>query len=131
MRIQPLALSMGDPAGIGPEITVKAWRALRATGPAFMVVGDNEVFGAAVLGGEVPLKRVAGAHEAEAVFAEALPVLDLPLQQTAVAGHADPAHAPAVIRWIETAAITLVIAGVALHHPAHPANRKKEVTSNA
>ena len=34
-----LALSMGDPAGIGPEIIVKAWMALREQGPAFMVVG--------------------------------------------------------------------------------------------
>ncbi|HXQ09661.1 MAG TPA: 4-hydroxythreonine-4-phosphate dehydrogenase PdxA [Caulobacteraceae bacterium] len=104
MRTQPLALSLGDPAGIGPEITVKAWRALRASGPAFVVVGDSEVLAAAPVGGEVALKRVAGAHEAAAVFADALPVLDLPLQTAAVAGRADPALAPTVIRWIETAA---------------------------
>jgi 4-hydroxythreonine-4-phosphate dehydrogenase len=104
VRTQPLALSLGDPAGIGPEITVKAWRALRESGPAFVVVGDHELLAAAAVGGKVPLKRVAGAHEAAAVFASALPVLDLPLLKTVVAGHADPAHAPAVIRWIETAA---------------------------
>ena len=40
MTPKPLALSLGDPAGIGPEIIVKAWRALRQSGPAFMVVGD-------------------------------------------------------------------------------------------
>ena len=31
---------MGDPAGVGPEIIVKAWSALRAEGPRFMVIGD-------------------------------------------------------------------------------------------
>ncbi|HXQ47329.1 MAG TPA: 4-hydroxythreonine-4-phosphate dehydrogenase PdxA, partial [Caulobacteraceae bacterium] len=104
MKTQPLALSLGDPAGIGPEITVKAWRALRDSGRAFLAVGDHEVLAAAATGGEVSLKRVAGAHEAATVFPHALPVLDLPLQANVVAGHADPAHAAAIIRWIETAA---------------------------
>ena len=40
----PLVLSMGDPAGIGPEITVKAWRALK-DGPqnAFAVIAPLSV----------------------------------------------------------------------------------------
>jgi 4-hydroxythreonine-4-phosphate dehydrogenase len=104
VRAQPLAVSLGDPAGIGPEISVKAWRALHETGPAFMVVGDYELLGAAAVGGRLSLRRVTGAHETEAVFADALPVLDIPLQSTVVAGHAEAAHAPSVIRWIETAA---------------------------
>jgi 4-hydroxy-L-threonine phosphate dehydrogenase PdxA len=104
VKTQPLALSLGDPAGIGPEITVKAWRALKDSGRAFLAVGDHEVLAAAATGGEVPLKRVAGAHEVATVFPHALPVLDLPLPANVVAGHPDPAHAAAVIRWIETAA---------------------------
>ena len=36
----PLALTLGDPAGVGPEIILKAWSALRDSGPAFMVIGD-------------------------------------------------------------------------------------------
>ena len=47
MTLAPLALSLGDPAGIGPEITVKAWRALREQGPAFMVVGDAQALASA------------------------------------------------------------------------------------
>ena len=38
-----------------------------------------------------------------AVFADALPVLDIPLQMRPVSGKADPAYAASVIRWIETA----------------------------
>ena len=44
----PLALSLGDPAGVGPEIVAKAWTALRETGPAFVVVGDHDVVAAAM-----------------------------------------------------------------------------------
>lgn len=36
---------MGDPAGVGPEITIKAWAALRETGPAFFVTGDPSLYG--------------------------------------------------------------------------------------
>jgi 4-hydroxythreonine-4-phosphate dehydrogenase len=107
---KPLALSLGDPAGIGPEIIVKAWRALRESGPAFMVVGDLEVLNAASAAGASALRRVTGADEAARVFSEALPVLDLPLQAQIVAGRADAAYAPGVIRWIETA-VGLALSG--------------------
>ena len=104
MTLAPLALTLGDPAGIGPEITVKAWAALRRSGPAFMVVGDFHALGAASLSSAPPLRRVASAREAGEVFADALPVLDIPLQVRPVAGKADPGYAGTVIRWIETAA---------------------------
>ena len=103
MRALPLALSLGDPAGIGPEIIVKAWQALRATGPAFVVVGDAQALASAGASGAA-LARVTRPREAVAIFANALPVLDLPLQSSVVAGRSDPAHAASIIRWIETAA---------------------------
>lgn len=94
---------MGDPAGVGPEIIVKAWRALRLTGPAFMVVGDHASLAAASTGGASALKRVSRPSEAPGIFTSALPVLDMPLAREVVSGKPSPAHAPAVIRWIETA----------------------------
>ena len=104
MKLPPLALTLGDPAGIGPEITVKAWAALRETGPAFVVVGDFELLGSASLSSAPTLRRVASAREAAEVFSVALPVLDIPLHIRPVSGKADPAYAATVIRWIETAA---------------------------
>ena len=104
MTIKPLALTLGDPAGIGPEITVKAWRALRNGGAPFMLVGDFENLSAASPDGAAILERVTGPAEAGAVFPRAIPVLDIPLAAPVVAGKADPAHAGAIIRWIETAA---------------------------
>ena len=104
MKRPPLALTLGDPAGIGPEITVKAWAALRGIGPAFMVVGDFDLLRAASPSSAPTLRRVASAREAGEVFDDALPVLDIPLQVRPVSGKADPAYAGTVIRWIETAA---------------------------
>ncbi len=108
---RPLALSLGDPAGVGPEIVAKAWTALRDGGPPFVVVGDRDVVAAAMpvrAGGEV--RRVSSPLEAKAVFADALPVLDLPLVSPVVSGQASTAHAGAIIRWIETA-VGLALSG--------------------
>jgi 4-hydroxythreonine-4-phosphate dehydrogenase len=41
----PIAVTMGDPAGVGPEIALKAWSALHVDGPAFFVVGDPALLG--------------------------------------------------------------------------------------
>ena len=42
--MKPLALTMGDPAGIGGELTVRAWQTLRHKGPSFMVLDDPKRF---------------------------------------------------------------------------------------
>ena len=100
---RPLALSLGDPAGIGPEITVKAWRALRDTGPVFMIVGDYDaVVAAAGVDRSLTIARVGGPDEATLVFSRAVPVLDIPLNAPVVAGKPSSSYAGAVIRWIET-----------------------------
>jgi 4-hydroxythreonine-4-phosphate dehydrogenase len=103
VKTKPLAISLGDPAGIGPEITVKAWAALREGGPAFMVVGDFNALAAASGAGRSIVRRVAGPEETARVFPDAIPVLDIPLQARVVAGQPSSEHAPAIIRWIETA----------------------------
>src|SRR5204862_4286369 len=82
---RPLALSLGDPAGIGPEITVKAWAVLRDCGPVFMVVGDYAALAAASGAGRSILQRVSGPEEAAGVFSDAIPVLDIPLQAPVIA----------------------------------------------
>ena len=100
MTPRPLALSAGDPAGVGAEIIAKAWQALRHGGPPFVVVGDAQLLASA--GGGVKVRPVLGPKEALGAFAEALPVIDIPLLSPVVAGRPSPAYAPQVIRWIET-----------------------------
>ena len=112
MKAGALAVSLGDPAGVSPEITVKAWQALRQTGPAFMVVGDYDAVCAASSAGSAIVRRIGGPEDAARVFPDAIPVLDIPLQSRVIAGQPSPAYAGAVIRWIETA-VGLALSGAA------------------
>lgn len=111
----PLALTLGDPAGIGPEIVVKAWSALKAAGPAFMAIGDFNALASAPGARASNIRRVMSPDEAARVFPTALPVLDLPLKAPVVAGQPSPASAASVVQWIETAvglALSGAVAGV-------------------
>jgi 4-hydroxythreonine-4-phosphate dehydrogenase len=108
---RPLALSLGDPAGIGPEIVVKAWRALKDSGPAFFVVGDHDVLIAAAQNSAL-VRRVGSADEAVGLFSHALPVMDLPLRAPVIAGKPCVDHAETIIRWIETG-VGLALSGAA------------------
>ena len=103
---RPLALTMGEPGGVGPEITLKAHAALKSSGPGFFVVADPGVFPAA----RIEVIDAPGA--AGAVFSRALPVLGAGIEAKAAAGAADPASAPAVIASIERA-VALALAGEA------------------
>jgi 4-hydroxythreonine-4-phosphate dehydrogenase len=102
---RPLALTLGDPSGVGPEIIIKAWRVLKSDGPAFMVVGDHDALTAAPGADKsTPVVRVGRPEEALEAFSEAVPVLDLPLSAPVIAGQPSAIHAPSIIRWIETGA---------------------------
>ena len=103
----PLVLSLGDPAGVGPEIVVKAWETLRESGPAFVVVGDR---GALETAGAPSLQRVA--EPDPSAFTDALPLIDVPLDSPAVPGQPTSESANRVIEWIETAT-RFVISGAA------------------
>ena len=72
MTSAPLALTLGDPAGIGPEIIAKAWRALKDEGPAFVVLGDRDLLAAQ----GAPTVEAGSLADAARSFAEALPVLE-------------------------------------------------------
>jgi 4-hydroxythreonine-4-phosphate dehydrogenase len=68
-----LAVALGDPAGIGPEITAKAWERREAEGlPPFFAVGSPEALRAVWDG---PLQVVSGPDEAAACFPGRLPVI--------------------------------------------------------
>ncbi len=102
--MKPLALTMGDPAGIGGELSLRAWLA-RGDGPCFFVLDDPDRLRAVghALRLHVPIAEIADAAAAPAVFPRALPVLAVRLAVPAVPGRADAANAPAVIAAIERA----------------------------
>lgn len=111
--MRPLAVTMGDPAGIGGEILVKAWR-LREYLPPFFAVDDVRRLEteAGRLGADVPIKAIARPDEAGAIFGQALPVLPVGLAARPVPGRANPANAAAVVTSIETA-VKLALSGEA------------------
>jgi 4-hydroxythreonine-4-phosphate dehydrogenase len=118
----PIALTMGDPAGIGGELTLRAWAA-RTTSP-FFVLDDPERLAAlaAALGLAVPVREIAAAGEAASVFGAALPVLPVRLAAPAHPGRPDPANAPAVIASIELA-VALALRGEAGAVVTNPINK--------
>ncbi|HEY6431035.1 MAG TPA: 4-hydroxythreonine-4-phosphate dehydrogenase PdxA, partial [Acetobacteraceae bacterium] len=122
--MKPLALTMGDPAGIGGELTLRAWLALRAVGPCFVALDDPRRLSslAAAMRLDVPVRAVQRCEDAAVLFADALPVLPVPLALPAVAGNPDDANAPAVIGSIEQAT-RLASAGTAGGVVTNPINK--------
>ena len=99
-RPAPLALTMGEPGGIGPELTAAAWRASRAhEDNAFFVIADPALFRAL----NVPTAQIAAPREAADRFLDALPVLPLESPVRARAGEAAPENAGGVIESIRRA----------------------------
>lgn len=123
--LPPLALSMGEPSGIGGEITLKAWLARGTGAPSFFVVDDAARLRriAANLGLPVPVRAIADGKEAAACFAQSLPVLDRPLPYPATPGRPDVRNAGAVIAAIETA-VTCTLAGKAAAVVTSPIHKK-------
>ena len=108
----PLALTLGEPAGIGPDIALLAWQRRKADEGTFLVIGDRECLArrARLLELDVPLAGIAAPGEATALFEDALPVLDQPLDRQPEPGRLDPAAAGAVVGAIETA-VALALEG--------------------
>lgn len=104
-----LALTVGDPSGVGPDLALIAWQLRRARGIApFALIADPDMIArrAARLGMRVAVTATDWA-KAEAVFARALPVIPLAQPLAGEPGRPDPADAPGVI-----AAISMAVAAV-------------------
>lgn len=96
---------MGEPAGIGGEIALKAW-AKRGSAPFFAIDSLERLQGLARrFAIPCPVKAIASPADAPAVFAEALPVLPLPVPLTAPVspGVPDERNGPAVVGAIDLA----------------------------
>lgn len=135
---RPLALTCGEPAGIGAEIALKAWARRDAGLPPFLMLDQPARLAriAQDLGLSVPIAPIAHAAEADAaLFAQALPVLALTAPISGKPGQIDEGDAAAIVEAI-TRAVRLTQAGetaavvtnpirkqslkaMGLHHPGH------------
>ncbi|NMG41550.1 4-hydroxythreonine-4-phosphate dehydrogenase PdxA [Chelativorans sp. ZYF759] len=137
MTTLPLALSIGDPSGIGPEIALAAWQRRKTDAlPAFLLIGDPALLAARArtLGLAVDIAE-ASTQEAAAIFETALPVLKLENAFVDSPGAPRPENAAGTIEAIErgvalvrdgraAALVTLPIAKRPLYeagfaHPGH------------
>jgi 4-hydroxythreonine-4-phosphate dehydrogenase len=103
--VQPLALTLGEPAGIGPDLALAVWhRRVELNVPPFYVAADPQFLGrrAVRLGLDVPLTQVKP-EAAVAAFRTALPVVALDVAASAEPGRPDRSSAPAAIGSIRRA----------------------------
>jgi len=103
----PLVLSLGEPAGVGPEIVARAWTATSTETP-FAVIGDARLIAAQ----GVAVTEIGAPSDAASVFARAVPVLHHPAPVPVEPGRPDPRNAGVVADWIERA-VGLALAGEA------------------
>lgn len=97
----PLAVALGDPSGVGPEVTAKAWERRDSEGvPAFFAVGSPEAVRAVWDG---PIEVVAGPEDAAACFASALPLIRIDAQAIPAPGEPTLEGARAALDALELA----------------------------
>ena len=113
----PIALTCGDPSGIGPELSVKAWQKL-GTRPAFFWIGDPRHLpkGSAYV-------KIDDPSEAPDAARQGLPVLAHPFPEVAMPGNPNPRNAQTIINIISRA-VHLVQSGAASALCTAPINKK-------
>jgi 4-hydroxythreonine-4-phosphate dehydrogenase len=120
-----LALTAGEPAGIGPDITIMAWQRLYRDGPAFVLIGDADIIRerASRLGIGCPVQTIDRVSDACDLFSSALPILQTPAPAHVDCGTLDQSSAEHVLYSINRA-VELVLegqAGAVVTNPIHKA----------
>jgi len=121
---KPVAVTLGEPAGIGPDITLLAWynrRKLRL--PPFYLRGDASLLSQRAAKLELPIPlQACEPEEAAAVFSQALPVVQTGAELEDKPGEEDPATAATVLASIETC-VTDVLEEKAVALVTNPINK--------
>lgn len=101
----PLAVTMGDPAGAGPQATWGAWGRREAGQRPFYLIGDPDVAKAAkaAAGVDGALIAISNAGEAADAFARGLPIMPMHCEGEPSPGNPHVDTAGAIIEWIERA----------------------------
>ena len=113
----PIALTCGDPSGIGPELSVKAWQSLGINCPFFWI-GDPEH-----LPENSPYVAIQHPSETSAVINRGLPVLVQAFPAAARHGQPNPRNAQGVVDAITTS-VGLVESGAASAICTNPINKQ-------
>lgn len=122
MTIKPVALTLGEPAGISGEISLKAWQTLHDELPFFLIADAAHMQSLASQLG-IPIKIITAPEQAAAAMQTALPVLDHPLPAAVIAGLPSAKNATAVVAMIERA-VNLTTTGHACALTTNPIHKK-------
>ena len=115
--IAPIALTCGEPGGVGLELAERAWEVLRTELPFFLIADPRH------LSGRVPFKEIADPSDVDRVIETHLPVLSHSFAGDARLGSADPKNARGVIEAIERA-VSLTRSGAASAVCTAPIHKK-------
>lgn len=123
---KPLVVSLGEPAGIGPDIILKSWERRVSDGsPFFYVNGDLATLKqrAEMLGLSVPVIRIENGSEAVGRFKEGLPVVQAGKPCQVQAGELDSENGAFVIEAIKQSVLDVQrgVAGGLVTAPIHKA----------
>jgi len=116
---RPVALTSGDPCGVGLEITGLAWKNLRNKTPFFLIADVDHITQAT----DVPLHQIMTPSDAIKVFPTALPVIHVPFSNLPTVGKAQPENAKHIIQSIELA-VEYTQSGEASAICTNPINKK-------
>ncbi|NQZ14479.1 MAG: 4-hydroxythreonine-4-phosphate dehydrogenase PdxA [Alphaproteobacteria bacterium] len=98
--MKPLVITMGEPAGVGGELTISAWNKRQEMDlPVFFALDCPKRL--KTINPECPIKEIAAPEEAADIFDHTLPVLPIELSEEPKAGELNSANAKAVIESIE------------------------------
>ncbi|SDF05888.1 4-hydroxythreonine-4-phosphate dehydrogenase PdxA [Thalassobaculum litoreum] len=125
MSDAPLAVTPGEPAGVGVDLALGLWAVRTAETPAFFLIDDPERVAARarLLGIAAALTPIDDPREAVTAFPNALPVLRHAFPAQSVPGRPDPANGPATVDAI-TRAVALVRAGDAAAVVTNPIQKE-------
>jgi 4-hydroxythreonine-4-phosphate dehydrogenase len=101
----PLVLTMGEPAGVDGEITLKAWLNRLDGIPPFYLIDDPDRLAGLTrqLDWPVPIHPISDPTEAPEVFDQALPILPIGVRVRGLPARPDPGDAPAILGAIQAA----------------------------
>lgn len=102
---KPCAVTMGEPSGVGGEITLKAWQQTRKNGRPFFILDNPKRLAkiSSSLGLDIEIVTISKPSECVEAFSTALPVLPLESAVNAIPGNPNPKNADAVIESIKRA----------------------------
>ncbi|MEX0298257.1 MAG: 4-hydroxythreonine-4-phosphate dehydrogenase PdxA [Kordiimonas sp.] len=101
-QIQPLAFTMGEPSGIGPELIARLWNERKAHEFApFVYIGSKEAITS--LAADMPIQSVKRPAEAKIVFDDALPLIEVGASTDTILGTPNQENGEAVIEALDKA----------------------------